>query len=139
VSIGDIDLKKVSPDDIQSLYQKMTLAGAKPVTVHEGKYIIGNVPTGSERFGLLYQRLLHQGVAVFLTYFRRKTGLLLRACHIKSTYTLCYGVLHGVIQFFEALQSVERIHIHADMHTFRSAIRKKVATCNQNLGGFDLK
>jgi len=69
VSIGDIDLKKVSPDDIQSLYQKMTLAGAKPDTVHKGKYIIGNVPTGSERFGLLYQRLLHQGVAVFFDLF----------------------------------------------------------------------
>ena len=40
--MGDVDLKKVSPDDIQSLYQKMTLAGAKPATVHKVKNIINN-------------------------------------------------------------------------------------------------
>jgi len=40
--MGDIGLKKVSPDDIQLLYQKMTLAGAKPATVHKVKNIINN-------------------------------------------------------------------------------------------------
>jgi len=66
-------------------------------------------------------RIKGPDISYVLATLRRKADSIWRACPLKSTYTLCYGVLYSVIQFSETLQNVERIYIHADMHTFRSA------------------